>query len=471
MKILSTSVGFVGPDGTLLANGSIVLTLPAGMYLILAGGGQVYGNSVILNLDATAKLIGSPQMWCTDELTGNPIFAVQLCASANGLGTVATGHWSIVGTAPIDLSEMANTPSGVSFPSAVLQNPTGPQNINGQTLNLEGAALGFSAASSTSSDSFFSRLAAGVFAVGTAIGNAAGTLRLALLQIGGSSTGLSSPSASTVAVGNGTAGDSSGTLLAAIATIATVTFTTIKQTAGALFRILDNTGGIRFSIPLNGTSQATLNNTLITGGSTYGGTTPGRQRFTSSGTFPIPANVTGVRVIVVGGGGAGCGSTGASSNNGTGGASGSSSIKILTGLTPGNTLTVTIGPGGTGVSGGTGNNGSTSSVASGTQTITTISAPGGGGAANTVQVGLASGAGTGGDDNFGGNNGSIGGGVNQGGAGAGSIFGGGGSPSNSTTGNAGTAPGAGGGGAGGSGGSSVAGGAGAAGIVIFEWTT
>lgn len=182
MKILTSSVGFQDADGTLLANGSIVLSLPFGMYEILSGGGQVYGNSVVLNLDATAKLIGSPQIWAGDELNGHPIHAVQLCSLPNGLGAVASAQWDISGAGPIDLSLMVNTSTSVSFPSPVLQNPTAQQNINGQTLNMEGASVGFSAAGSVIPDSFFSRLSAGIIALGSAIGNAVGTLVTAAIK-------------------------------------------------------------------------------------------------------------------------------------------------------------------------------------------------------------------------------------------------------------------------------------------------
>jgi hypothetical protein len=119
MKTLSSSVGFQAPDGTLLANGSLVITLPDGMYEILAGGGQVYGNSVIINLDANAKIPGTPQIWAGDELAGHPIFAVQLCALKGGLTPVASAQWDISGGSPIDLSLMIAIAGsgGVSLPS------------------------------------------------------------------------------------------------------------------------------------------------------------------------------------------------------------------------------------------------------------------------------------------------------------------------------------------------------------------
>jgi len=212
------------------------------------------------------------------------------------------------------------------------------------------------------------------------------------------------------------------------------------------------------------TSKGTL--TLTNG---IRGVTPNHQIFTSNGTFTIPTGITAVKATVVGGGGAGGGST--ASNMGGGGASGGTGIKWLTGLTPGNTLTVTVGAGGTGASGAAGGGGVASSVASGTQTITTITANGGGGGGSTavpVYGTPGASAGTGGDLNLGGNP-SITGVTSVTGCGAGSVFGGGGAAAGGGSGNVATAYGAGSGGA--FVGSTQAGPNGFAGVVIFEWVS
>ena len=170
----------------------------------------------------------------------------------------------------------------------------------------------------------------------------------------------------------------------------------------------------------------------------------------SSATWTIPAGVTKVRITVVGGGGGGGGVGNCNPQGGGGG--GGTAIKVLTGLTPGNTLSYTVGTGGAGGSGGggAGGGGNTSQVASGTQTITTISASGGAGAGGT---GASGGIGSNGDLNIGGgagNNYSTGGSSFLGGGGnaaAGRAYGGGGS-------------------------GTIAGGAGfagSAGVVIFEY--
>lgn len=149
MKTLASTVGFQAPDGTLLANGSLIISLDPGLYEILAGGGQVYGTSIVINLDATAKIPGTPQIWAGDELAGHPKYSVQLCSLKNGVGSVSNALWDISGASPIDLSQMVNTSaSAVSFPPPVLLNPSGDQTIAGFNL-LPGTDLAQSLGNST----------------------------------------------------------------------------------------------------------------------------------------------------------------------------------------------------------------------------------------------------------------------------------------------------------------------------------
>ena len=188
--------------------------------------------------------------------------------------------------------------------------------------------------------------------------------------------------------------------------------------------------------------------------------------FTSNGTFTIPSGVTAVKMTIVGGGGAGAVGSNACgpSFNGGSGAGGGAAIKFLTGLTSGNTLSVTIGAGGTSAS-GPGGSGGTSQVASGTQSITTVSASGGGGGIQTAAAAAVGGVGSNGDLNIGGQGGmSVTSENSQ--VGGSSIFGGGaGNPASAGTGVAGRPYG--GGGSGGQ--NSPPGGAGAAGVVLFEY--
>lgn len=184
-------------------------------------------------------------------------------------------------------------------------------------------------------------------------------------------------------------------------------------------------------------------NVLASNGTTWSSTTiqtgfSNVQVFTSSGTFTVPAGITRAKVTVVGGGGSGA------SGVGGGGGGGGTAIEIVTGLTPGGTVTVTVG----GVA-GTSSFGAYCS-ATGGATVTSI-------------VGGAGGVGSGGDINLsgsGGGGGGTGSGFSVYGTGGSSSFGGGGYGAvNSVGGNGGNY---GGGGAGG-------GGVGAGGVVIVEY--
>jgi hypothetical protein len=133
--------------------------------------------------------------------------------------------------------------------------------------------------------------------------------------------------------------------------------------------------------------------------------------YTSTQTITIPTGATKAKIRLTGGAGGG---GGAKSNEsaGGGGGGGAGLEKYLTGLTPGNTLALTIGAAGTAgsttpTSGGAGGN---STLASGTQTITTLTANGGGGGqlasgAGVTGTGGAGGTATNGDANPPGQNG------------------------------------------------------------------
>lgn len=179
---------------------------------------------------------------------------------------------------------------------------------------------------------------------------------------------------------------------------------------------------------------------------------PGAQVFTSNGTFTIPSGITKVKVTATGAGG-----------NGTysgGGGAGGTAIKWLSGLTPGNTLSVT-----------TGSLGGDSVVASGTQTISTIT--GNAGENANGQTGGAGGVASGGDLNLAGQGGGGASGVTgdsgtrMGGIGGTSYWGGG------ARGSGNAANGANGGNYGGGGSgyglAASSGGTGSAGVVVFEW--
>lgn len=226
-------------------------------------------------------------------------------------------------------------------------------------------------------------------------------------------------------------------------------------------------GGTGLSSPGASGNVLTSNGTIWTSSTLSISPVPTMQVFTSSGTFTVPSGISKIKVTVVGGGGGG----GYSSNTeqpSAGGGGGGAAIKTITGLTPGSSISFTVGAAGAGGTSGIGGTGGTSSFGA------YCSATGGVGGAqsdNYFANGGSGGIGSGGDLNIGG----CGGGSaisyvrNLAGAGGSSILGGGGAGSastgnNSFAGNSGQSYGGGGGGS-----NNATGGNGAAGVVIVEY--
>lgn len=99
------------------------------------------------------------------------------------------------------------------------------------------------------------------------------------------------------------------------------------------------------------TSPGTSGNFLISNGTAWtssalsANTVGGVQFFSADGTFTVPDYVTRVKVTVVAGGGRGGTVTGFGAAGGGGG--GGCAMEVVTGLTPGGTVSVTVGAGGT----------------------------------------------------------------------------------------------------------------------------
>ena len=212
----------------------------------------------------------------------------------------------------------------------------------------------------------------------------------------------------------------------------------------------------------------------------------GSARFDNigSGTWTVPRGVTSVTATVIGGGGGGGGGCEKDPyvSGGGGGGSGGINVQTIT-VTPGQTISYTVGRGGEGISavrtstggGGTGTAGSASAfgsiTATGGQPATnsssnhfdlggTAGSPSGTAGSNGVKINSNDGGPT-----AGGNGGGIPG-YSTGGSGAAAVTG--------QSGSRGTGPGAGGGGGAGKGGSTVdqgGGAAGNAGAVILEYST
>jgi len=262
------------------------------------------------------------------------------------------------------------------------------------------------------------------------------------------SAGASAPSFGTLGVAGGGTGQTTytnGQLLIGNTTGNTLTKSTL--TAGSGITITNGTGSITIAASGGG-----------------GGGFSSWQVFTSSGTFTVPTGITKVKVTVVGGGGGG-GALAAYDGNVGGGGGGGTAMEIISGLTPGGTVSVTVGAGGAGAAGGGGgsNGGSGGTSSFGAYCSAT---GGGGGIGSTVGNGFAAGGiGSGGDLNIRGGSGSF---VNVGGGyGGASFFAGYTSPTvgTSTTGS----PYGGGGGGAISQGCFAGGGAGTAGVVVVEY--
>ena len=193
----------------------------------------------------------------------------------------------------------------------------------------------------------------------------------------------------------------------------------------------------------------------------------GVQSFSSSGNFVIPAGVTQVEVEVWGGGSGSYASVPGLPSGG--GAGGGYAKKLVTGLLPGQIVSVTVGAGGAAGStgGGTAGPGGTSSfgqfvnaTGGSLNYLATPSAPENGA--------TPPGIGVGGDVNFAGSAGQAGI-LNQGGMGGASPIGG--AQNSGTTGNVGSFPGGGaaGAGTGATGNAAFNGAAGGGGLVVIRW--
>ena len=122
----------------------------------------------------------------------------------------------------------------------------------------------------------------------------------------------------------------------------------------------------------------------------------GRQVFASSGTFTVPSGITSVNVTVVGAGGGVNRYAGTSCS-----AAGGAAVLTVTGLTPGGTVSVTIGT----VGGNAGGNVNNRASTGGTSSFGAFcSATGGQGANSARLVGSTGGAGSGGNLNINGQN-------------------------------------------------------------------
>lgn len=183
------------------------------------------------------------------------------------------------------------------------------------------------------------------------------------------------------------------------------------------------------------------------------------QTFTVSGTFTVPSGVTEIIAECWGAGGAGGGST-QNNRGGSGGGGGGYCTNSFT-VTPGQSISYTVGSGGTGSTG--------NGTAGGATSILSLIANGGGGGGANRGVAGSGGSASGGSTNISGGTGTTGG--NSGGdGGVGANGGAGGDGATNNNGGDGSTPGGGGGG-GERSSSNRSGGNGASGLVKISYTT
>jgi hypothetical protein len=352
LLIGNTTSGNTLTKSTLTAGSGISITNGAGSITIATsgGGGTVTGvtaTSPVASSGGTAPVI-SLNAGYGDTL--NPYASKTanfVLAAPNGTAGVPTFRAIVAADIPTLNQNTSGTAAGLSATLAVASGGTGITTAPANGALLIGNGTGYTSATVTAGS-------------GISVTNASGSITVA---------------ASTIPVANGGTGQTTytnGQLLIGNTTGNTLTKATL--TAGTGITITNGAGSI--SIAASG------------GG---GGGFTAMQVFTSNGTFTVPTGITTVKVTVVGGGGGG--GAGQCAPGGAGGGGGTA-IEYITGLTPGGTVTVTVGAAGT--SGGSFSTGQPGGAGGTSSFGAFCSATGGGGGA-----GGSSGTGTGGTGGLG----------------------------------------------------------------------
>jgi hypothetical protein len=423
--LIGNSTGNTLAKSTLTAGSGISITNGAGSITIATSG----GGGTVTSVTGTAPVASSGG--ATPAISLNAAYGDTLnpyasktanffLAAPNGSAAAPTFRAIVAADIPTLNQNTSGTAAGLSATLAVASGGTGLTSTPANGALDIGNGTGFTRTTLTAGS-------------GLAITNGSGSISIA---------------ASTIPVANGGTGQTSytdGQLLIGNSTGNTLTKATL--TAGSGVTITNASGAITIAASGGG-----------------GGGFSSWQIFTSSGTFTVPTGITKVKVTVVGGGGGG-GALAAYDGVVGGGGGGGTAMEIISGLTPGGTVSVTVGAAGTaaagGGNGGNGGPGGTSSFGA-----YCSATGGGGGIGSTAGNGFAAGGlGSGGDLNIRGGSGSF---VQVGGGyGGASFFAGYTSPTVgvSTTGS----PYGGGGGGAISQGCFAGGGAGTAGVVVVEY--
>jgi hypothetical protein len=139
MKTLTAT--FQYPDGT-PANGA-TLYLKLSQDAVALGTSQVAPRIVAITLNNLGQIPGGVTIFANDELTpSGTVYIASVIAVGGGL-VYGPELLSISGTSPVNLNSLVPTNVGgivISYPNPVLQNPSSPQTITGQSLTLSSSA-------------------------------------------------------------------------------------------------------------------------------------------------------------------------------------------------------------------------------------------------------------------------------------------------------------------------------------------
>lgn len=141
-KTIQSTVAFQDPQGNVVVSGSLTFDLsqPA---VITSGGGEVAPTRVDVFLTTAGLIPNSTVLWANDQLTPSGTTYRMRLYNSNGLLIADFGAQSIIGSSPIDISQLTPVSSSggtVSYPAPVLLNPSAPQTITGQSLTLTSTA-------------------------------------------------------------------------------------------------------------------------------------------------------------------------------------------------------------------------------------------------------------------------------------------------------------------------------------------
>lgn len=127
VKVTIQNGSFQKPDGTLLANGTLVLRLSQDA--TVSATAQVVSKAPItITLDASGQAPATA-VWGNDTLSpSGTVYYVDVFDSV-GKPVANTQSWSITGAGPIELTTMVRTDPGPTFPTPVLKAPAGDQTV------------------------------------------------------------------------------------------------------------------------------------------------------------------------------------------------------------------------------------------------------------------------------------------------------------------------------------------------------